>query len=123
MDKSRINEICKFISNGALYSKIPVSIDEKIERLQKRSAQLEKDIRDKSAEKKRIDTQIELLSYSQLKAEIGNHSMTSDDFAKYAKLVRKMEDNSVTFDDIDSMLDSLTENNRKEEISNEKQIF
>lgn len=31
MDKSRINEICKFISNGALYSKIPVSIDEKIE--------------------------------------------------------------------------------------------
>jgi len=100
-----------------------IPIDEKIERLQKKSAQLEKDIRDKTAEKKRIDTQIELLSYSQLKAEIGNHSMTSDDFAKYAKLVRKMEDNSITFDDIDSMLDSLTENNRKEEISNEKQIF
>ena len=49
--------------------------------------------------------------------------MTSEDFAKYAKLIKKMEDNSVTFDDIDSMLDSLTESNRKEEISNEKQIF
>lgn len=98
-----------------------IPIDEKIERLQKRSAQLEKDIRDKTAEKKKIDTQIELLSYSQLKAEIGNYSMTSEDFAKYAKLIKKMED--VTFDDIDSMLDSLTESNRKEEISNEKQIF
>lgn len=31
MDKNRIIEICKFISNGSLYSKIPITIDEKIE--------------------------------------------------------------------------------------------
>ncbi len=100
-----------------------IPIEQKLQRLQKKSEQLEKDIKDKTAEKKRIDTQIELLSYSQLKAEISNHAMTSDDFARYSKLIKKMEENSVTFDDIDSMLDSLTENNRKEEVSDEKQIF
>ena len=37
--------------------------DRKIEKLKERSAQLEKRIKEDTAEKKRIDTQIKVLSY------------------------------------------------------------
>ena len=100
-----------------------ISTDKKIEKLQKKSEQIENDIRDKTAEKKKMDTQIKLMSYELLKAEIGNHSMTSDDYVQYARLIKKMENNSVTFADIDSMLDNLSKNNDIKENYNEKKIF
>lgn len=100
--------------------------DKKIEKLIEKSAQLDKRIKEDTAEKKRIDTQIKLLSYENLRAELSSHDMTPDDYVQYAKLVKKMEDNSVSFDDIDSMLDSLYKdktNNEIEENTDEKKIF
>ena len=41
--------------------------DRKIEKLKERSAQLEKRIKEDTAEKKRIDTQIKVLSYENLR--------------------------------------------------------
>lgn len=97
--------------------------DKKIEKLIEKSAQLEKRIKEYTAEKKRIDTQIKLLSYDNLKAELGSHDMTTDDYVQYARLIRKMIDNSVSFDDIDSMLDRLSDNNKTEDNNDEKEIF
>lgn len=97
--------------------------DKKIEKLIEKSTQLEKRIKEDTAEKKRIDMQIKLLSYDNLKAELGNHDMTMDDYVQYAKLARKMADNSVSFEDIDSMLDRLSDNNKMEENDDEKEIF
>lgn len=89
----------------------------------KKSEQLEKEIKEKTAEKKQLDTKIELLSYEKLKTELSSHNMTADDYVQYARLIKKMEDNSVSFDDIDSMLDRLSENNKTEENIDEKKIF
>lgn len=97
--------------------------DKKIEKLIEKSAQLEKRIKEDMAEKKRIDTQIKLLSYDNLKAELGSHDMTTDDYVRYAKLIRKMSDNCISFNDIDSMLDRLSDNNKTEDNNDEKEIF
>lgn len=97
--------------------------DKKIEKLIEKSAQLNKRIKEDTAEKKRIDTQIKLLSYDNLKAELSSHDMTTDDYVQYARLIRKMSDNCISFNDIDSMLDRLSDNNKTEDNNDEKEIF
>lgn len=101
--------------------------DRKIEKLKERSAQLEKRIKEDTVEKKRIDTQIKVLSYENLRAELSSHAMTADDYVQYAKLLQKMADHSVSFADIDAMLDKFAESHiqteNKENFHEENKIF
>lgn len=90
--------------------------DKKIEKLIEKSAQLDKRIREDTAEKKRIETQIKLLSYDNLKAELSSHDMTTDDYVRYAKLIRKMTDNGVSFDDLNAFANGQKD---KPEVLNE----
>lgn len=101
--------------------------DRKIEKLKERSAQLERRIKEDTAEKKRIDTQIKVLSYENLRAELSSHAMTADDYVQYAKLLQKMTDHSISFTDIDAMLDKFAESHiqteNKENFHEENKIF
>mgnify|MGYP000883719599 FL=1 len=56
--------------------------DRKIEKLKERSAQLERRIKEDTAEKKRIDTQIKVLSYENLRAELSSYAMTGYDYGQ-----------------------------------------
>lgn len=94
--------------------------DKKIEKLIEKSAQLDKRIKEDTVEKKRIDTQIKLLSYDNLKAELGSHDMTMDDYVQYAKLTRKMSENGISFDDLNAFADGLK--NKGEAVNEDRSL-
>lgn len=95
--------------------------DKKIEKLLERAEILDKRIREDTAERKRILAEVDRLSYANLKTELAKNDMTTDDYVLFVKMKKKMTDKNISVEDIEEMIDSISENT--EEKDDEKKIF
>lgn len=95
--------------------------DKKIAKLLERAESLEKRIKEDTAERKQILAEIDRLSYANLKTELAKNDMTTDDYVRFIKMKKKMTDKNISVEDIEEMIDGITENT--EEKDNEKKIF
>ena len=89
--------------------------DKKMEKLMERAKQLELRI------KNDILAEIDRLSYANFKAEIAKNGMTTDEYALFAEMKKKMADRNISIEDIEKMIDQLSENT--EENDDEEKIF
>ena len=83
--------------------------DKKMEKLMERAKQLELRIKNDTAKRKDI------------LAEIAKNGMTTDEYALFAEMKKKMADRNISIEDIEKMIDQLSENT--EENDDEEKIF
>lgn len=95
--------------------------DKKMEKLIERAKQLELRIKNDTAKRKDILAEIDRLSYANFKAEIAKNGMTTDEYALFAEMKKKMADRNISIEDIEKMIDQLSENT--EENDDEEKIF
>lgn len=95
--------------------------DKKIGKLLERIEALDKRIKEDTAERKRLAAEVDRMSYANLKTELAKNDMTTEDYILFIKMKKKMSDKNVSVEDIEDMIDGMTENT--EEKDDEKKIF
>lgn len=95
--------------------------DKKIEKLLERAGQLEQRIKNDTPKRKHILAEVERLSYANFKTEMAKNDMTTDDYVVFIRMKKKMADKNMSVEDVEEMLDSLSE--KMEETEDEKTIF
>lgn len=95
--------------------------DKKIEKLTERAEQLEQRIKSDTAKRKEILAEIDRLTYANFKTEIAKNDMTTDDYAFFARMKKKMTDRNMSVEDLERMFEKIYKN--MEENEDEKTIF
>lgn len=95
--------------------------DKKIGKLLERIEALDKRIKEDTAERKRLTAEVDRMSYANLKAELAKNDMTTEDYILFIKMKKKMSDKNVSVEDIEDMIDGMTENTEGKD--DEKKIF
>lgn len=84
--------------------------EKKIEKLLERAEQLEQRIKNDTAKRKHILAEIDRLSYANFKTKIAKNGMTTDEYALFARMKKKMVDRNMSVEDVEKMLDEISEN-------------
>lgn len=95
--------------------------DKKIGKLLERIEALDKRIKEDTAERKRLTAEVDRMSYANLKTELAKNDMTTEDYILFIKMKKKMSDKNVSVEDIEDMIDGMTENTEGKD--DEKKIF
>lgn len=95
--------------------------DKKIGKLLERIEALDKRIKEDTAERKRLTAEVDRMSYANLKTELAKNDMTTEDYILFIKMKKKMSDKNISVEDIEDMIDGMTENTEGKD--DEKKIF
>lgn len=95
--------------------------DKKIGKLLERIEALDKRIKEDTAERKRLAAEVDRMSYANLKTELAKNDMTTEDYILFIKMKKKMSDKNISVEDIEDMIDGMTENTEGKD--DEKKIF
>lgn len=95
--------------------------DKKIGKLLERIEALDKRIKADTAERKRLTAEVDRMSYANLKTELAKNDMTTEDYILFIKMKKKMSDKNISVEDIEDMIDGMTENTEGKD--DEKKIF